>query len=251
MELIDFFLENPKIALAYSGGVDSAYLLFAAKAFGADVRPYYVKTPFQSEFEYNDAMRLVKILGMEADVIVLNILDCAEVKANPSERCYYCKSRIMQAIKRRAKAEGYDVIVDGTNADDAFEERPGMKALNELGILSPLKLCGLDKKEIRHRSKNAGLFTWNKPSYSCLATRIAAGEEITIDKLEAIEKSENYLFSMGFSDFRVHLSEGKARLQFVHEQLQKAKSSFDTICVELLKHFDAVGLDPIAREKSK
>lgn len=251
MELQEFFIQNRKIALAYSGGVDSAYLLFAARAFGIDVKPYYVRTRFQPEFEYKDAMRLVKTLGMEAVVIDLNIFACPEVTANPPDRCYHCKQRIMQAIKDRAKADGYDVLVDGTNADDVFQERPGMKALDELGILSPLKLCGLGKEEIRHRSKNAGLFTWNKPSYSCLATRVASGEEITAEKLKAIEDSENCLFSLGFSDFRVRLREGKALLQFTEEQLQKAKDSFDTICSELQKNFDSVSLDPIAREKSK
>lgn len=251
MQLNEFFYKHRKVALAFSGGADSAYLLYAAKKNGADVQPYYVKSQFQPEFEHEDAIKLTAELGVALKVISIDILQLDEVTANPANRCYYCKKRIMGAIRREAGADGYDTIIDGTNASDDGGDRPGMKALAEEDILSPLRLCGMTKEEIRRRSENAGLFTWNKPAYACLATRVPTGEKITVQKLTAVEQSESYLFSLGFTDFRVRLRDGGALLQFTEKQHSRAQAEFEAIKAELSKYFTVIKLDPQIREESK
>ena len=215
------------------------------------MQPYYVKSQFQPEFEHEDAIKLTAELGVALKVISIDILQLDEVTDNPSNRCYYCKKRIMGAIRREADADGYDTIIDGTNASDDDGERPGMKALAEENILSPLRLCGMTKEEIRRRSENAGLFTWNKPAYACLATRVPTGEKITVQKLTAVEQSESYLFSLGFTDFRVRLRDGGALLQFTEKQHERAENELEAIKAELSGLFDTVKLDPKARIESK
>lgn len=251
MELQEFFALHPKAALALSGGVDSAYLLYAAVKCGANVRPYYVKSQFQPQFEYKDAERLCRELVVEMRVINLDILSDERITANPENRCYYCKKRIMAAICAAAGRDGYALIIDGTNASDSGSDRPGMRALSEGGVLSPLRICGLSKGEIRARSKAAGLFTHDKPAYACLATRIPIGEEINAAKLEAVEKSEDFLFSLGFTDFRVRLRDGGALLQFTAEQQPRAAACFEEIERGLRPQFAVIKLDSRAREKSK
>ena len=159
MTLQDFFSENPRVALAFSGGVDSAWLLYAAVQSGAQVRAYYVKTAFQPRFEYEDAMKLASELGADMVTIPMDILADEIVASNPANRCYFCKQRIFGAILNAAKADGFDLVVDGTNASDKDDDRPGMRALQELSVRSPLRECGLTKQEIRRLSKEAGLFT--------------------------------------------------------------------------------------------
>lgn len=251
MELKDFFAAHPRAALAFSGGVDSAYLLYAGLAWGADIRPYYVKSPFQPDFEYRDAMELARALEIQPVVIELDVLSCPEIAANPPERCYFCKKRIMSAIKQRANADGYSLIIDGTNSSDQVDDRPGMKALGEEGILSPLRLCGLEKSRIRSLSKQAGLFTWDKPAYACLATRVPAGEEISREKLGKIEKSEDALREMGYSDFRVRMRGDEALLQFTHRQHSRAKGELEEIRRVLAPYFERLELDEKEREKSQ
>ena len=251
MELKEFFAGHNKTALAFSGGADSSYLLYAAVSCGADVRPYYVRSQFQPEFEHQDARRFAAGLGLELREIGVDILRSDEVAANPANRCYYCKKRIMGAIRAAAAADGYDTIIDGTNAGDDVGDRPGMRVLTEEGILSPLRLCGITKEKLRGLSREAGLFTWDKPAYACLATRVPTGEIISARKLAAVEESESYLFSLGFTDFRVRMRGGGALLQFTEKQHKKAENELETITTELLKHFADVKLDPQAREDSK
>lgn len=250
MTLEEFFEEHPKLALAFSGGVDSSYLLYAASCCGADVAAYYVKSQFQPEFELRDAIELAHRLGVRMRLIEQDIVSCTEVTANPPDRCYYCKKHIMGAIRERSRADGYALIIDGTNASDDISDRPGYKALGEEGILSPLRLCGLTKAEIRRLSYEAGLPTWDKPAYACLATRVASGEEITAEKLNAVEQSEDYLFSLGFTDFRVRVRGTGALLQFTAEQTARAHECFEEIEKKLAEYFDSVTIDPKVREKS-
>lgn len=251
MNLNEFFTEHSKIALAFSGGADSSYLLYAAVSCGADVQPYYVKSQFQPEFEHEDARRLAHELGLALREINVDVLQFDEVTANPANRCYYCKRRIMGAVRAAAKSDGYDTIIDGTNAGDDDGDRPGMRVLAEEGILSPLRLCGITKAELRRLSHEAGLFTWDKPAYACLATRVPCGEKITAEKLRAVEESESYLFALGFTDFRVRLRGGAALLQFTARQHERAENELDAIKAELSKYFDTVRLDPQPREESK
>ncbi|HIZ16939.1 MAG TPA: ATP-dependent sacrificial sulfur transferase LarE [Firmicutes bacterium] len=219
MTMEDFFTLHRKVALAFSGGVDSVYLLYEAIKNKADIKPFMVKTAFVPAFAVKDAVGIGKMLGTEVEIIELDILNTANICGNTSMRCYFCKLAMLGAVKEAAEKEGYNLIIDGTNADDDASERPGMAAAKELGVISPLKECGLSKAEIRRLSKEAGLVTWNMPSYSCLATRINQGEKITSDMLKKVEKAEGLLFKLGFSDFRVRVYNGAARIQIKEEQL--------------------------------
>ena len=239
MNLQEFFKENPKVALAFSGGVDSSYLLYAAMKYGADVKAYYVKALFQPQFEMDDAMRLAEQLKAPVRVLRADVLSDPVVVSNPSNRGYYCKKVIFNMIMKAAAEDGYTVLLDGTNASDDAGDRPGMKALQELQVKSPLRECGLVKSEIRRLSKEGGLFTWDKPSYAC-----PTGCEITAEKLQKTEKAEDFLFSLGFSDFRVRMMpNGAARLQLPENQLPLLMEKREEILDELKKSYPAVLLD--------
>ncbi|MBU5453089.1 ATP-dependent sacrificial sulfur transferase LarE [Pseudoflavonifractor sp. MSJ-30] len=248
MTLEAFFKENPKTALAFSGGVDSSYLLCAAMQAGAEVRAYYVKTAFQPEFEYEDAMRLAKQLGVEVTVLRLDALCDPQVAVNPANRCYYCKQNIFGSIWRAARADGFSVLLDGTNASDQADDRPGMKALRELKVRSPLREAGLTKAMIREKSRLAGLFTWDKPAYACLATRIPTGETITEEKLTRTEWAESYLMGLGFSDLRVRLLGSCARVQLPKEQQEAFLDRREEILAVLKTRYSGVLLDMEARD---
>lgn len=249
MTLQEFFAANPRSALAFSGGVDSAYLLFAAMQSGAQVRAYYVKSQFQPEFELEDARHMAAELGAELRVLELDALADEQVAANPPQRCYFCKKRIFSAILQAAREDGFSLLLDGTNASDDAGDRPGMRALRELSVRSPLRECGLTKADIRRLSRQAGLFTWNKPAYACLATRVPTGETITAEKLQKTERAEQYLFSMGFTDFRVRLLNGCARIQLPESQLPMLLDGRVAILAELKKYYSAVLLDLEVRDE--
>ena len=243
MTLKQFFQENPRCALGFSGGVDSAYLLYAGVKAGADIRPYFIKTVFQPVFELADAQKLAQGLGVALTVVELDALADPRVAANPADRCYYCKRNLFRALKERAIADGYPVLLDGTNASDEAGDRPGMRALAELSVRSPLRECGLTKAEIRARSREAGLFTWDKPAYACLATRVPAGETITADILARVEGAEDALFRLGYTDFRVRVFHSAARLQLPRGQMERAVREAEAIQAALKPYFTPILLD--------
>ena len=243
MTLEQFFQENPRCALGFSGGVDSAYLLYAGVRARADIRPYFIKTAFQPAFELADAQKLAAGLGVEVAVLELDALADPKVAANPADRCYYCKQNLFRTLKDRAVADGYPVLLDGTNASDEAGDRPGMRALAELSVRSPLRECGLTKDEIRARSREAGLFTWDKPAYACLATRVPAGETITVDILARVEGAEDALFRLGYTDFRVRMFHGAARLQLPRGQMERAVREAENIQAALKPYLTPVLLD--------
>lgn len=247
MTLQEFFTEHPKAALGFSGGVDSSYLLWAAVNAGADIAPYYIQTAFQPAFELEDAKRLCEQIGVKLNVIQLDALADPRVAANPANRCYYCKVGLFGALRARAKADGYDLLLDGTNASDDAGDRPGMKALREMEVRSPLRECGLTKVMIRQESRKAGLFTWDKPAYACLATRVPTGRTITPELLRRVEGAETALFALGFTDFRVRLYDDAARLQLPEGQLAKAVEQRQAIRQALAPWFDIVLLDTQTR----
>ena len=251
MTLQEFFTEHPQVALAFSGGADSSYLLWAGLRWAERLGIYYVKSPFQPEFEYRDALRLASELGAELTVLEADPLADPQVAANPQNRCYYCKKVIMSTIKAAASRDGFALVIDGTNASDDISDRPGYRALGEEGVLSPLRLCAITKAQLREASREAGLFTWDKPAYACLATRVPTGETITREKLAAIEAGEDALFRMGFTDFRLRTKNGAAKLQFIAGQHEKAEARLDEIRAALRPYYSAVSLDPIPRERSK
>ena len=243
MTLEQFFQENPRCALGFSGGVDSAYLLYAGVKAGADIRPYFIKTAFQPAFELADARKLAEGLGVEVTVLELDALADPRVAANPADRCYFCKQNLFRTLKERAIADGYPVLLDGTNASDEAGDRPGMRALTELSVRSPLRECGLTKAEIRARSREAGLFTWDKPAYACLATRVPAGETITADILARVEGAEDALFRLGYTDFRVRVFHGAARLQLPRGQMERAVREAEELRQALKPYFTPILLD--------
>lgn len=187
--LADFFACTPRFAVAFSGGCDSAYLLAAAVKAGCDVKAYGVKTAFQPDFEVEDSYQLTETLEVPFELINVDIFKHTQVCANDALRCYHCKTVIFTTILEAARKDGYILLTDGTNATDNPARRPGFQALRELGIVSPLRRAGLTKDEIRSASANLGLFTANKPSFSCLAVHSPAGELLTPEVLNDTTQS--------------------------------------------------------------
>ena len=244
MDLKEFFAEHPACALGFSGGADSAYLLAAGLALGADIRPYYVRTAFQPAFELADARRLCSELGAELTLLEYDILAVPEVRSNPRERCYFCKRAIFSLIRERAVRDGYDTVLDGTNASDDLDDRPGWRAIRELGVLSPLLMCGITKAVLRRESEKLGLFTARKPAYACLATRASEGMELSPELLGRVERAEEALSKLGYADFRVRLTrEGFARLELPEALLERAIAERGAILAALGGDFARVTLD--------
>jgi len=238
-----FFQTNPRTALAFSGGVDSAYLLWAGVQAETEVQPYFVKTPFQPQFELEDARRLCGQAGVELVVLDYDILSDGTVAANPPDRCYHCKKRLFSLLKERAAFDGFSLLLDGTNASDDAGDRPGMRALRELSVRSPLRECGITKSQVRQLSREAGLFTWDKPAYACLATRVPTGQALEPQVLKQVEQAEEALSTLGFTDFRVRVFHGAARLQFPGGQVEEALRRREEVQKAVKPYFKPVLLD--------
>lgn len=249
MTLREFFEENPVCAVAFSGGVDSAVLLSAAAAYGRKTAAYFVRTVFQPVFELQDARETAGRLGVELRVLEADILAVPEVAANPADRCYYCKRALFTRLLEEAARDGFPVVLDGGNASDDAGDRPGMRALAELGIRSPLRECGIGKAEVRRMAREAGLRVWDKPSYACLATRVPAGMAISAAALERVERGETALMALGFSDLRLRLREEDGLLQVREEQLELARRLLPEIRERLAGDFRTVWLDDVPRER--
>lgn len=244
-----FFAAHNEIALAFSGGCDSAYLLYAATVCGAHLGVYYVDSQFQPAFELADARALAQELGQKIRVLHLDVLAQKKVKSNPANRCYHCKQAIFGEILNAARADGFSSVMDGTNATDDASDRPGMQALREMNVFSPLRMCGVGKAQVRDLSRQAGLFTWNKPAYACLATRIPSGVEIDGKMLKKIERVEAELMELGFSDLRVRVCGQTARLELREAQMLRAIEKRDRIVAALEADFDEITLNLRAREE--
>ena len=229
--------------MGFSGGADSSYVLYAALKYGAKIRAYHAKTAFQPEFEFEDARRMAEQLGADMTVLEKDILADPLVVSNPADRCYHCKKAIFGELAKRALADGFTLIVDGSNASDDADDRPGMRATAELFVRSPLRECGITKDEVRRLSKEAGLFTWDKPAYACLATRVPTGQAYTAELLQRVEQSESALFGLGFTDFRVRVMGDVAKLQFPNGQMGRAINCKEDILKAIKPHFKTILLD--------
>jgi len=244
VKLQEFFKKHPRIAVAFSGGVDSSYLLYAAKTANCDIHAYFIKSEFQPQFELDEAKQMAADLDIPMTIIEFSALSDPKITKNTPERCYHCKTKILEKLWEHARADGFDVLCDGTNADDDEGDRAGMKALSEQNILSPLRIAGINKSEIRNLSKEAGLFTHDKPAYACLATRIPTGTSILPHYLIMVEKAEAALFDMGFTDFRVRLlPPDTAKIQMPSNQWNDAASRRNEIINILKPDFSSVVLD--------
>ena len=248
MTIQEFFQQNPECAVAFSGGVDSAWLLHEAVRYARRVTAYFVKTPFQPAFELRDARETAEMLGAELRVLEFDVLTVPEVAQNPENRCYHCKTALFTRILQAAQADGYTVVLDGSNASDDASDRPGMRALQELQVRSPLRECGITKAEIRREARSAGIPVWDKPSYACLATRVSAGTAITHEMLERAERGESALMDMGFTDFRLRLRGEAALLQVQREQMARAQEMLADINRRLSGDFREITLDSTPRQ---
>ena len=225
------------LAVAFSGGVDSTYLLHeAVKAGKEKVTALIMKTPSVPERELDEAVTFCKSRGISFFVLPADPFSAAGFRENGRDRCYICKHFLFSALLEKAKEEGIPFVADGTNADDRKEFRPGLRALKELDIWSPLAEAGLTKKEIRELSEKEGLPTWNKPSFSCLATRFPYGEELTVEKLRRTEAAENLLAELGFTQRRVRVHGNLARIEVLPAEIPLLLERRDMIssCLEEL-----------------
>ncbi len=237
-----FFRAHPRPAIAFSGGTDSAYLLYCACRCCADVTAYFVRTPFQTRAELERAIEVALDLKANLCLLNLDILNVPEVAANGPDRCYRCKTALLNWMLTAAGEDGRSALADGTNASDDPAERPGMRALEELGIASPLRDAGLTKEMVRERSKAAGLPTWDLPSDSCLATRIPAGTAITAEDLRRTERAETALRALGLTDLRVRQRGRTARVEVPAALLPQAERLLPQIRTALAGEYGAVTL---------
>lgn len=222
IRLKEILKDLKKIAVAYSGGVDSAFLLKIAYDIpGIDTIGIYVDSPLQPEREKREAIETAK--HIHADIVVINInpLENPSFRKNPVNRCYFCKGLIFDKILKTAVLNGFSNIVDGSNHDDAKDYRPGKKALAERKIRSPLQEAGLTKEDIRILSKKEGLPTWNKDAYACLATRIPYGTEISTQYLKQVDKTEEILLLKGYRYVRARHFGDEVRIEVQSDQVQK------------------------------
>ncbi|MDR1487816.1 MAG: ATP-dependent sacrificial sulfur transferase LarE [Deltaproteobacteria bacterium] len=211
------------IVVAFSGGVDSSFLAaFCHKLMPGKVLAVTARSESFPERELKAAESLAKKIGLKHIVIDSEELEVPGFSANPPNRCYLCKHELFTKIKQVAQKEGFQAVVEASNADDVGDYRPGMVALAELGILSPLRLANITKQEIRLLSKEMGLNTWDKPSFACLASRFPYGELITSERLKKIDQAESFLLSLGLKQVRVrfHDQGGLARIEADEEGLE-------------------------------
>ncbi|WP_129599013.1 ATP-dependent sacrificial sulfur transferase LarE [Anaerophilus nitritogenes] len=233
-------LDFKKVAVAFSGGVDSTFLIKVCQdLLGDNALAITICAPIHSSREIEEAKAFMQSMGVSHKIIPLNILDLDAFVKNPKDRCYFCKKEIFSHIKEIAHQYNIPYILDGSNLDDLSDYRPGLKALNELDILSPLKEAHLTKKEIRILSKSLNLPTWNKPAFACLASRFPYGEPILEKDLKKVEKGENYLMDLGFRQFRVRFHNNLARIEVAPTQINKF---FDlSLMNEISRYFKAIG----------
>lgn len=207
------------VAVAFSGGVDSTFLLKVAKeALGDGVLAVTIDSCSFAEKELQEAQAFCEQEGIIQEVCKFNELEVEGFCQNPPNRCYICKKALFEKILQIAKAHEIASVVEGSNVDDEGDYRPGMQAIVELGICSPLREVGLTKQEIRELSRDYGLITWNKPSSACLSSRFAYGEQITREKLKMVDQAEQFLRQLGFTQVRVRVHGKLARIEVMPQE---------------------------------
>lgn len=210
------------VAVAFSGGVDSTLLLAAAReALGVRAVAVTARLASVPERELRAAEELCAALGAEQVVLEVDAMSIPAFRENARDRCYHCKRAIFGEFLRVAREQGLAAVVEGSNLDDEGDYRPGMIAIRELGVRSPLREAGLAKAEIRALSRALGLPTWDKPSMACLASRFAYGEAITAERISMVERAEERLRALGFRQYRVRVHGELARVELLPEEFDK------------------------------
>lgn len=232
--------------VAFSGGVDSTYLLAeAVRALGDRVEAVTVLAPLHPRREGEEASALALNLGARHRLLYSDELKNPEFVKNPPDRCYHCKLGRARTLAELAAMEGLGAVFDGTNADDGDDYRPGHRALKEMNIKSPLMEAGLKKADVRELSRRLGLPTWNRPAYACLATRFPYGDQITLQGLQKVEAAEEALNALGLKIFRVRVHGSVARLEVSPEEIALVAGSLREKVASALKSagFSYVALD--------
>lgn len=210
------------LAVSFSGGVDSTFLLkVAADVLGNQALAVTARSSTYPERELKEAETFAKSIGVKHIVIDSEELDIKGYSDNPVNRCYYCKHELFEKIKEVARQNGIRYVSDGSNLDDLGDYRPGMQAAKELEVISPLKAAEMTKDDIRLLSKEMGLPTWNKPAFACLASRFPYGQKITREKLVMVDKAEQFLLDLGFRQVRVRHHGDLARIEVGHGELSR------------------------------
>lgn len=237
--------ETGGIAIAFSSGVDSTFLLKVAhEELGEKAIAVTARSHSFPKREQDEAAAFCAREGIRQVVVDSEELAIPGFRQNPANRCYLCKKELFTKILEIARAEGLSAVAEGSNMDDLGDYRPGLQAVRELGIRSPLREAGLTKEEIRARSRRMGLPTWNKPSFACLASRFPYGEEITEERLQRVERAEQYLIDLGFGQVRVRLHGDLARIELCAGDIPKAVGQREKIHAALKEFgFAYVALD--------
>ncbi|MBD3409381.1 MAG: ATP-dependent sacrificial sulfur transferase LarE [Ignavibacteriales bacterium] len=229
--------------VAFSGGVDSSFLLARAKyELGTNAAAALVVSPLLTRDALDDARATARRLGAELHEIRLNELEDERIRANQSRRCYFCKLGKYRELVALARREKFAVVLDGSNADDDLDYRPGAKAVSETGARTPLRDAGFTKAEIREAAKRDGLPFWNKPADSCLATRVPYGEPLEESALRQIERAEREIKALGFSAVRARRFGDRARVELPAEELERGRELAD----EIQRRLRAVGFQSAA-----
>jgi len=211
------------VVVAFSGGVDSAYLaVAAARTLGDRALAVTADSPSYPSSHRDVAVRIVEQFALRHEFIRTGEMEREEYRANPSNRCYYCKQELFGRLTALARERGFSAVADGNNADDRGDYRPGRQAAREFGVRSPLDEAGLTKADIRQLSRRLGLPTWDQPASACLSSRIPYGAEVTVEKLRMIEQAEQVLTSLGFRQCRVRHHGDVARLEIAPAEMSRA-----------------------------
>jgi uncharacterized protein len=232
--------ELESVIVAFSGGADSAYLAHEAfQILGARALAVTADSPSYPDAHRQLALRVAAEFAIPHEIIRTGELDRPEYRANPANRCYYCKNELYSHLTALAKARGFGAVADGSNADDRGDYRPGRKAAQEYGVRSPLDEAELSKDEIRALSRLAGLPTWDVPASACLSSRIPYGSEVTAEKLQTIERAESVLRALGFRVFRVRHHDTIARLEIAKDEMARALDPL--VSEQLVRELRAAG----------